>query len=44
MALAWGALHKTYTVAELTASIRGLLGSEFGDIWVSGEISGTRTV
>jgi exodeoxyribonuclease VII large subunit len=44
MALAWGAQHKTYTVAELTASIRGLLGSEFGDIWVSGEISGSRTV
>ncbi len=44
MALAWGALHKTYTVAELTASIRGLLASEYGDIWVSGEISGTRMV
>ena len=44
MALAWGAAHKTYTVAELTASIRGLLGSEFADIWVAGEISGTRTV
>ena len=44
MALAWGAIHKTYTVAELTASIRNLLGSEFDDIWVSGEISGSRTV
>ena len=44
MALVWGAVHKTYTVAELTASIRGLLTSEFDDIWVSGEISGARTV
>ncbi|HUJ49671.1 MAG TPA: exodeoxyribonuclease VII large subunit [Bryobacteraceae bacterium] len=44
MAMAWGALHQTYTVAELTAAIRGLLGAEFGDIWVSGEISGARTV
>jgi len=44
MALAWGGAHKTFTVAELTAAIRELLGSEFGDIWVSGEISGTRTV
>ncbi len=44
MALAWGPLRKTYTVAELTASIRTLLGSEFADVWVSGEISGTRTV
>jgi exodeoxyribonuclease VII large subunit len=44
MALAWGPVRKTYTVAELNASIRGLLGSEFDDIWVSGEISGTRTV
>jgi len=44
MALAWGPLRKTYTVAELTAAIRALLGSEFDDVWVSGEISGTRTV
>ncbi len=44
LALTWGSQRKTYTVAELNAAIRGLLGSEFGDIWVSGEISGTRTV
>ncbi|HEX6895436.1 MAG TPA: exodeoxyribonuclease VII large subunit [Bryobacteraceae bacterium] len=44
MALSWGGAHNTYTVAELTASIRELLGSEFADIWVSGEISGSRTV
>src|SRR5438445_1221859 len=43
MALAWGPLRKTYTVAELNTAIRGLLGSEFNDIWVSGEISGSKT-
>jgi exodeoxyribonuclease VII large subunit len=44
MALAWGPVRKTYTVCELNSSIRNLLGSEFDDIWVSGEISGVRTV
>jgi exodeoxyribonuclease VII large subunit len=44
MALAWGPVRKTYRVAELNSSIRDLLGSEFDDIWVAGEISGTRTV
>jgi exodeoxyribonuclease VII large subunit len=44
LALSWGPTRKTYTVAELNASIRGLLGSEFNDIWVAGEISGARTV
>src|SRR6202049_2055714 len=43
MALAWGPTRKTYTVAELNAAIRGLLGSEFNDIWVAGEISGSKT-
>src|SRR5260370_14767282 len=43
MALAWGPTRKTYTVAELSAGIRELLGSEFDDIWVAGEISGTKT-
>ena len=43
MALAWGPTRKTYTVAELSARIRELLGSEFDDIWVAGEISGTKT-
>ena len=28
--------------AELTQAIRGLLGSEFADVWVAGEISGSR--
>jgi len=44
LALAWGPIRKTYTVAELNGAIRGLLGSEFDEIWVAGEISGTRTV
>ena len=43
MALAWGPTRKTFTVAELSARIRDLLGSEFDDIWVAGEISGSRT-
>jgi exodeoxyribonuclease VII large subunit len=43
MALAWGPTRKTYTVAELNAAVRGLLGDEFNDIWVAGEISGSKT-
>ena len=43
MALAWGPTRKTYTVAELNGAIRELLGSEFDDIWVAGEISGAKT-
>ncbi|MBZ5608626.1 MAG: exodeoxyribonuclease VII large subunit [Acidobacteriia bacterium] len=44
LALTWLPARKTYTVAELNAAIRGLLGSQFDDVWVSGEISGARTV
>src|ERR1700733_10532896 len=44
LALAWGPLRKTFTVAELSARIRGLLGDEFDDVWVAGEISGSKTV
>jgi exodeoxyribonuclease VII large subunit len=43
LALAWGPVRKTFTVAELNARIRGLLGEEFDDVWVSGEISGSKT-
>src|ERR1700733_453653 len=43
LALTWGPVRKTFTVAELNARIRGLLGNEFNDIWVAGEISGSRT-
>ena len=43
MALAWSPTRKTYSVAELNAAIRGLLGAEFNDVWVAGEISGSKT-
>jgi len=42
MALAWGPTRKTYTVAELNARVRELLGTEFNDILVAGEISGSK--
>lgn len=42
MALAWGPVRKTFTVSELSARIRDLLGSEFDDVWVAGEISGSK--
>ena len=34
--------RRVYTVRELNSAIRGLLDSEFNDVWVSGEISGTK--
>jgi exodeoxyribonuclease VII large subunit len=34
--------RRVYTVAELTAAVRGLLESSFGDVWVEGEISNCR--
>jgi len=43
LALTWGPVRKTFTVAELNARIRGLLGNEFDDVWVAGEISGSKT-
>jgi exodeoxyribonuclease VII large subunit len=43
LALTWGPVRKTFTVAELNARIRGLLGGEFDDVWVAGEISGSKT-
>ncbi len=43
LALAWGPVRKTFTVAELNARIRSLLGDEFDDVWVAGEISGSKT-
>ncbi len=35
-------VRRVYTVAELNAAVHSLLEREFADIWVSGEISGTR--
>src|SRR3984893_18752659 len=42
LALAWQPPRNTYTVAELNARIRDLLGAEFGDVWVAGETSGCK--
>jgi exodeoxyribonuclease VII large subunit len=38
----WGFAPAFYSVSELTGAIRGLLSDHFSDIWVAGEISGTR--
>src|SRR2546423_2786963 len=40
--LQFGPERRVVTVSELNAAIRGLLDSEFSNIWVSGEISGTK--
>jgi exodeoxyribonuclease VII large subunit len=34
--------RRVFTVAELNAAVHGLLEREFADVWVTGEISGTR--
>ena len=34
--------RRVYTVSELNAAIRGVLDEEFPDVWVAGEISGTK--
>jgi exodeoxyribonuclease VII large subunit len=34
--------RRIYTVSELNSAVGGVLEAEFTDIWVSGEISGTR--
>ncbi|HLK48520.1 MAG TPA: exodeoxyribonuclease VII large subunit [Bryobacteraceae bacterium] len=34
--------RRIYTVSELNGAIRAVLDAEFGDIWVSGEISGVK--
>ncbi len=43
IAISFEPQRKTWTVSELSGRIRGLLGGEFSDIWVAGEISGCRT-
>src|SRR4051812_22339351 len=35
-------VRRVLTVSELTDSIRGLLETTFGDVWVEGEISNCR--
>ncbi len=42
IALNWGPEPHFYSVSELTQEMRGLLYEHFTDIWVSGEISGTK--
>ena len=34
--------RRMFTVSEIAAEVRAVLGGEFGDIWVSGEISGLK--
>jgi len=38
----WGGGPQYYSVSELTQAIRSTLADRFTDIWVSGEISGTK--
>ena len=42
ISLNWEVPRRLFTVSELTAEIRELLGAEFEDIWVAGEISGAK--
>ena len=42
IALNWGSEPNLYSVGELTQAMRRLLSGEFSDIWVAGEISGTK--
>jgi exodeoxyribonuclease VII large subunit len=42
IALNWEPVRRAYTVSDLTGELRGLLLEHFMDIWVSGEISGTK--
>ncbi len=42
IALEWAPRRREYTVSELAGQIRALLGGEFTDIFVSGEISGVK--
>ena len=34
--------RRMFTVTEIAAEVRSVLGGEFNDIWVSGEISGLK--
>ena len=43
ISLNWEPDRRTFTVGELTMAIRDLLDREFGDVWVVGEISGTKS-
>ncbi|MCW5981936.1 MAG: exodeoxyribonuclease VII large subunit [Bryobacteraceae bacterium] len=43
ISLNWEPERRTYTVGELTQAVRNLLDRELGDVWVLGEISGTKS-
>jgi len=42
ISLDWGPSRRLFTVSELSAAISGVLGREFRDVSVSGEISGVK--
>jgi exodeoxyribonuclease VII large subunit len=42
IALNWGPDPRYFSVSELTQAMRTTLASQFSDIWISGEISGTK--
>lgn len=42
MPLSWEPERRIYGVAELNGAIRALLERQFGEVWVSGEISGVK--
>jgi exodeoxyribonuclease VII large subunit len=42
IALSWGPEPRYFSVSELTFAIRTSLATQFTDIWISGEISGTK--
>jgi exodeoxyribonuclease VII large subunit len=41
-ALQFAPQRRVYTVTELNAAIRAILDQEFRDIWIAGEVSGTK--
>ncbi|MCP5119948.1 MAG: exodeoxyribonuclease VII large subunit, partial [bacterium] len=42
ISLSWEPERRILTVGELTTAIRTLLGTEYSDVWVAGEISGVK--
>jgi exodeoxyribonuclease VII large subunit len=40
--LNWGPERRHYSVSEFTEQLRAILAGEFTDIWIAGEISGTK--
>ena len=41
-AFSWEPERQTFTVSEFTTYLGGILQGEFGDVWISGEISGCK--